>query len=412
MEVTQIKKLINNVTKEVLGKDDLMAEDLSNVVDVGDEIFSGVAVDNYVKSLVNHIGKVIFVDRPYSGLVPSVLMDGWEFGSVLEKIQADIPEAEENESWNLVNAKSYDTNVFYKPSVSAKFFNKKVTFEIPMSFTEMQVKESFSNANQLNGFLSMLYTAVENSMTIKVDSLVMRTINNMIGETLFAELYDEGESEILYGDTGVKAINLLKLYNVTFTKTLTKSDALGDEDFLKFATYTINLYPDRLSRMSTLFNVGNKERFTPRDKLNVVLLTEFHASVTSYLRANTFNDEMVALPACETIPYWQGSGKTYAFDDTSKIHVKLRDLPVEDSTPITGREVEASGILGIMFDRNALGVTNLDKRVTTNYNAKGEFYNNYYKFDCGYYNDLNENFIVFFIEDEDEDEDDTPSGNE
>ena len=159
MKVEQIYSLMNGVTNEILGKTDLVAEDLSNVVDLGTELLGATDVDNYVKSLVNHIGKVIFVNRPYTGSVPSVLMDAWEFGSVLEKISADIPEASENEDWELTDGTDYSPNVFYKPVVSAKFFNKKVTFEVNMSFTEKQVKESFSSATQLNGFLSMLYNS-------------------------------------------------------------------------------------------------------------------------------------------------------------------------------------------------------------------------------------------------------------
>lgn len=391
MKVEQIYSLMNNVTSEILGKTELIKEDLSNVVDVGTEIFNGTDVDNYVKSLVNHIGKVVFVNRPYSGNVPSVIMDSWEFGSVLEKIQADIPQAQENDSWNLTDGESYDTNVFYKPSVSAKFFNKKVTFEVAMSFTELQVKESFSNANQLNGFLSMLYNSVEKSMTVKIDSLVMRTINNMIGETIYNDLYDSTEKKVIYANTGVKAVNLLKMFNTKFSKELTQEQAITDSEFLKFASYTMQLYVDRLSKMSTLFNVGGKERFTPNEMLKIVLLSEFKASAISYLQADTYNDELVALPNAETVPYWQGSGLDYSFTDTSKITVALS----KEGTKV--REIETSGIIGVMFDRDSLGVTNLDRRVTTNYNAKAEFYNNYYKFDSGYFNDLNENFIVFFM---------------
>ena len=209
MTVTQIYSLINAVTAEILGESAVVSEDLGNIVDIGTAIFNQNAMDNYVRSLVNHIGKVIFVNRPYAGNVPSVLMDGWEYGSVLEKITAELPAATENESWELTDGASYDPNVFYKPVVSAKFFNKRVTFEIPMSFTERQVKESFSSAEQLNGFLSMLYTAVDKSMTVKIDALVMRTINNMIGETIHA---DYG-ADALSSKSGVKAVNLLYLYN-------------------------------------------------------------------------------------------------------------------------------------------------------------------------------------------------------
>jgi len=391
MKVEQIHSLVNSITDELLGKSDLLQEDLSNVVDVGKEIFDNVSVDNYVKSLVNKVGKTIFVNRPYKGNVPSVLMDSWEYGSVLEKIQADLPHAIENESWELVDGETYNQDIFYKPSVSAKFFNKRVTFEIPMSFTELQVKESFTSANQLNGFLSMIQNAVENSMTIKIDSLIMRTINNMIAETVYHDIPLEGEEDTYSNKTGIKAVNLLKQYNDLNGTDLTVDKALSDESFIKYATYIINLYADRLTKISTLFNIGGKERFTPKDKLNIVMLSDFKASANVYLQANTFNKELVELPKADTIPYWQGSGKNYSFEDISSINVKLTKEGTKN------RIVNVSGILAVMFDREALGVTNLDRRVTTNYNAKAEFFNNYFKFDAGYFNDLNENFVVFFI---------------
>lgn len=390
MTVVQIKDLMNSVTTEILGKGDIVAEDLSNVVDVGKEIFDNTDVDNYVKSLVNHIGKVIFVNRPYTGNIPSMLMDSWEFGSVLEKIQADIPNATENSTWDLQDGKSYDPNVFYKPKVSAKFFNSKVTFEVPMSFTERQVKESFSSAAQLNGFVSMIYNAVDKSMTIKIDSLVMRTMNNMIAQTLHAEFPTVADGNYK-ASTGNKAVNLLKLYNDKYTKTLTPETAITDPDFIRFASYIMGLYADRLGKLSTLFNVGKKERFTPADMLHVVMLSDFEKAASTYLYSDTWHNENVKLPAAETVPYWQGSGEDYSFAKTSDIHVT-----VSDGAGGTV-EVVASGILAVMYDRDAMGVCNSDRRVTTQYNAKAEFFNNFYKYDASYFNDLNENFVVFFV---------------
>ena len=383
MEVKQIYDIMNAVTGEILGDTALVQEDLSNIVDVGVAIFNASAIDNYVRSLVNHIGRVIFVNRPYSGNVPSVLMDGWEYGSVLEKITAELPEATENESWELTDGQSYDPNIFYKPTVSAKFFNKRVTFEIPMSFTERQVKESFSNAVQLNGFLSMLYNAVDKSMTVKVDALVMRTINNMIGETINAEY---GAASLSSKST-VKAVNLLYLYNQRYSKNLSASNALTDPDFIRFASFEMGVMKSRLSKISNLFNIGGKDRFTPSDMLHVVMLADFRKAASVFLQSDTFHDSMVALPNSEEVPYWQGSGQSYGFSDITAINIKTA----------SGATVSASGILAIMFDRDSLGVTNLDRRVTTNYNPKGEFFNNWYKFDAGYFNDTNENFVVFFV---------------
>lgn len=390
MTVQQIYTLMNTVTSEIMGKTDVVKEDLSNVVDVGKELFSNTDVDNYVKSLVNHIGKVIFVNRPYTGNVPSMMMDSWEFGSVLEKIQADIPQATENKSWELTDGQSYDPNVFYKPTVSVKFFNSRVTFEVPMSFTEKQVKDSFSNAAQLNGFLSMLYNAVDKSMTVKVDSLVMRTIDNMIAHTLHAEFPTVTKND--YSTlSGTKAVNLLKLYNAKYSKTLTAEQAVTDPDFIRYASYIMGVYADRMGKLSTLFNVGKKERFTPSDMLKVVMLSDFEKAASTYLYADTWHNENVKLPTAETVPYWQGSGTGYDFASTSGIHVAI-----SDGAGATV-DVVAKGILAIMYDKDAMGVCNTDRRVTTQYNAKAEFFNNFYKFDASYFNDLNENFVVFFV---------------
>ena len=388
MEVKQIYTLMNSVSQEVLGKTNLVQEDLTGIVDMGTEVFNQNAIDNYVKSLVNHIGKVVFVNRPYSGKVPSVLMDAWEFGSVMEKISADIPQAEENESWKLTDGTEYKQDIFHKPTVTAKFFNSKVTFEVPVSITERQVKESFSSAAQLNGFLSMIYNAVDKSMTIKTDALIMRTINNMIAETLDADKAAFGSTKPDYSTAStVRCVNLLKLYNTAKNAQLTAATAILDPNFIRFAAYQMGLYADRLGSISTLFNVGGKERFTPKDALHTVLLSDFAKAAQAYLYADTYHNEQVLLPKAETVPSWQATGKDYAFANVSKIDVKSA----------SGKNISIGGVLGVMFDRDALGVTNSDKRVTTNYNAKAEFFNNYYKFDAAYFNDTNENFVVFFI---------------
>lgn len=386
MEVKQIYTLMNSVSNEVLGKTDLVKDDLTGIVDMGTEVFNQNAVDNYVKSLVNHIGKVIFVNRPYAGKVPSVLMDAWEFGSVLEKISADIPQATENESWSLTDGKEYKQDVFHKPVVTAKFFNSKVTFEVPVSITEKQVKESFSNAEQLNGFLSMIYSAVDKSMTIKADALIMRTINNMVAETFKADATAFANADYSKASTN-RCVNLLKLYNDKFGTKLTAQTAILNPDFIRFASYTIGMYADRLGSISTLFNIGGKARFTGSDMLHLVLLTDFAKGADTYLYSDTYHNEFVALGKHETVPCWQASGQSYSFNDVSTIEVKTA----------SGTDIKVTGVIGVMFDRDALGVSNLDRRVTSNYNAKAEFFNNYFKFDAGYFNDTNENFVVFYM---------------
>ena len=383
MDVKQLYQFVNTATREVLGETAVVNEDLSNLVDIGSSVMNANALDAYAKALVNHIGKVIFVNRAYRGGVPSVLMDGWEYGSILEKVSAELPDATENESWDLQDGQVYEQNQFYKPTVTVKFYNNKITFEIPLSVTELQLKQSFSSAQQLNGFLSMLYNEVEKSLTIKIDGLIMRTINNFIGETFYAEV----PGGVYSGRTGAKAVNLLYMYNQANGTSLTASACLSDKDFIRYASWVMKVYLSRLTKVSTVFNIGGKARFTPSDLLHVVLLEDFASSADVFLQSETFHNELSKLPKYESVPYWQGSGTDYGFGSITKIDVGTS----------TGHTVQTTGILGVMFDRDALGVRNPDRRVTTHYNAKAEFWNNWYKFDAQYFNDLNENFVVFYV---------------
>lgn len=383
MTVNQVANIVNAVQQQIVGETAITTVDLKGLIDMGKQALEATSYDNYVKTLVDHIGQVVFVDRPYQGSAPSVLMDGWEYGAILEKIASEMPEATENKSWKLVDGTSYDPNVFHKPKAETKFFSSRVTFEIENSITERQVKSAFSSAAQMMGFINMIFNEVDKSFTVKLDALIMQTINNMTAETLH-DVIPDGK----YGGAGnARAVNLLNLYNTKFAKTLSAEQAIFDKEFLRFAAYIMGLYEIRMRSMSKLFNIGGKARFTPSDMLHVVMLAEFQTGVSTYLQSDTYHDQFVALPKAETVPFWQGSGTDFAFTSTSDIHIKTAN----------GNDVDANGILCVMFDRDALGVCNMNRRTTTNYNAKAEFTNYFYKMDAGYFNDLNENFVVFYV---------------
>ena len=379
MKVTQVKDLVNSAIKQTTGTSVLLKEDLSNVVDVGSEIFGAESVDNFVKKLVDRVGYTVFNSRVYQGSIPSVLMNSWEFGSVMEKVETEIPAATENDSWNLKDGHEYNQDTFYQPKVSAKFYNSRVTFDIPLSFTEIQVKSAFNSATELNSFISMLVTSVQNAMTVNLDNLISRTVNNMTAYTINHANANQ-------------AVNLLTLYNTQTGSSLTAQKALTTPDFIKFANQQIMLTQGRFSKLSTLFNVGGKQKFTPASEQHLILLDDFATSSKVYLESETYNENLVQLANFETVPYWQGSGTSYSFDDTSAIDVSIT---ISD----TPKEIKQKGIIGLLFDTAALGVSCMNQRVTSAYNARAEFYTNFTKFDAGFFNDLNENFVVFYIAD-------------
>ena len=391
MKVEQIYQIVNSATSEVLGDSALVNEDLSNIVDIGDTIsnLTNTAFENYTRTLIDHIGKVVFVNRPYAGSSPSVLMDAWEYGSILQKIMVEMPDAQENESWELQDGYTYQQDTFRKPVVSAKFFNSKTTFETQMSFAEKQVKSAFSSVEQLNAFFSMIETAIYNSLTVKNDALIMRVINSAIANTINAE-FTAGSGYA--ASTGVRAVNLLYLYNQDHSGATIASfsDAMKNPEFLRYASFVMSLYQARMAKMSDLFNIGGKARFTPSDRLHFVVLDDFQKAANVYLQSDTYHEQFTRLPNAETVPYWQGSGTAYGLSDVSGIYATV-------ATPSgTDRTINVSGIIGTMFDRDALGVCNVDRRVTTHYNARAEFINNWHKVDAQYFNDFNENCVVFY----------------
>ena len=393
MDVKQIATLVNSVNNEIIGANALLEEDLTNVVDVGKAVFDATSYDNYVKALVDHIGKVIFVDRKYTGELASLYRDNWEYGAVMEKVYVtELPEAVENESWKLEDGASYDPNIFKQPKVAAKFYNKKTTFEVDLSIADIQVRSAFDSATQLNAFISMLMNSVDTAINIRLEGLSERVINTLIANTVYNDIPDLAPQK-----GGIKAVNLLKEYNtamgLTGASALSVDDAMYTPDFIKFASYTISRYIKRIEKPSKLFNCGGLVRHTPANMQHLILLSDFKAAADVYLQSGVFNDQFTALPKSESIAYWQGTGTDYSFGAISKIDVDIADPANEGSTV----RVAWGGVLGVLFDHWAGGITNDKRRVTSNYNAKAEFTNMFYKQDCNYFVDLNENCVVFFI---------------
>lgn len=391
MKISQVASLMNTVTSELVGDIAVLNEDLSNVVDAGKALFDNTSYDNFVRALVDRIGKVIFVERKYAGNTLALYRDTFEYGSVVEKISlTKLPDAVVNETWALEDGASYDPNVFTKSEVMAKFFDEHITFEVPLSIADKQVKSAFTSATQLNSFVSMLWDGVDKSMTLKMEGLASRTVNSFIASTLANEFSSVSDNDYS-GSTGVKAINLLKLYNDQFTgSTTTKAACLYNPEFIRFASLVIRKTLSRMTKLSTLYNVGGAPRFTPSDKQHLILLSDFKAAADVYLQSDTFHEEFTALPMATEVPFWQGSGTGYALDSVGNVHCNIK---VND----TDKEINISNVLGVAFDHDACGIYQQNERVTSNYNGKAEFTNYWTKYDAGAFRDENENFVVFFI---------------
>lgn len=376
MKVTQIATILNEAQQEIIGESAITTENLENVVDMGKQILEATDVDNYVRKLIDKVGRMIFVDRVYNSTAPDILADSWEYGSAMQKVRCEMPDAVENDSWKLTNGQSYDPFVFTAPDVQSKFYDSKVTYEVQMSFTEMQVKSAFNSPSEMNSFFAMIENRIRFKLTLSNDILKTRTVNNLIAEKIHSKN---------------NVVNLLTMYNTEFTQTLTATHALMDKDFLRYATGKIKEYIKYIQRPSMLFNDGGYTTFTPESDIKMVLLSRFVNTAEVYLQSDTFHNDLVKLDGYSEVPYWQGSGTGDEFDfaEISKINV----------TTASGNAVTQTGIIGTIFDRDACMVCNANPRVTSIYNPKGEYWNYFYKYDASYFNDTMENCIVFIVAD-------------
>lgn len=377
MNVKQLKDLLNDfVIPEVLGTDNIKAEILTDVVTIGQDITNALTanghMDNFVKKLIDRIGREINWDRPYISAAPNILKDSWEYGSALLKTRADLSDFEINDTWNLQAGVNYMDGTFNPPDVSAKIFNKRATMEIDCSFAEVQLKEAFNNATALGAFIGMIESRINDTMTVALDSMIMRTINTYIAQKITANN---------------AVINLLAIYNSKFSQSLTAENAVTNKDFLRFAAYTILLYRSRIRQMSKQYNVGGVAAHTPAEYQKLVLLSDFAVGADVYLQSDTYHNELVETGDYYTVPSWQAN-RDNSWANNSAINVIYQAHPTN-----------VTGVLGVLFDENACMVCCENRRVTSQYVPKGEFYNNYYKTDCMYMIDPDENGVVFVAQD-------------
>lgn len=383
MTITQAYQFVNDAQKEILGESAIsLSADFSNIVDVGTSLANALGVDAYIKKIANRIGKMLFVDRAYRGALPKVLRDAWEFGSIVGKIQADLMDASENEAWKLVQGGTYDPYVVNLPVVSSRFWNEMATFEIDITLPEDQVKQSFASADEQMRFLNMLETMVNNSMELKIESLVRTCIANAIGGVI-----SEANS--------AQNIHLLTEYNTLAGTTLSARQALINKGFLQYAVNRILVTKDRLAGYSSLFNVGGKQRHTPRDLVHFIAHTEFATAAKTHLESDTYHNDLVALPLYEEVSYWIGSGTGYALADSTLV-AGVVTLPDGDTKKTAS--VNKPYVIAFMFDHDALGVLQPKRKTTSIYNPKGEYFNQFHKWESRQFNDFNENMVVFTLD--------------
>ena len=331
---SQIYSIINGAVSDILGDQAPRVKDSTTFVDLGRAIKDANKYDAFFGALACRISKTVAFVRLYERNNRRVITDYQEFGAYVQKVYTELPDAVADPTWAVSNGSNpptitssnpYDVNTTV--NISAMIYGKKGVWAIEVKFPTKQIKEAFLSQEAMGAFIDSLYITIENSMTLD-----MEATENIAVATAIASAVDAGHKT-----------NLLQVYNQEFNKTLQVSMALNDVSFLAFASEKIDRMAKNMKRMSKLFNVSSYPTFTPEDKMILEVNTEFANKAQYNLHANTFHENLVKLPGYNEIDYWQSSGESFAFADTSKIYIKNNDIDEDNA-------VEQSGIIAFIRD--------------------------------------------------------------
>ena len=389
--VTQIYSIVNASVADVLGSYAPRAKDTTSFVDLGRSLADAQKTDAFFGALACRIAKTVEFVRLYQKNERRVLTDLQEFGAYVQKVYAELPDAVSNPVWAVSNGQNPPTITQSDPygitttvNITTKIFGKRGTWAIEIVRPTKQIKEAFLNESAMMAFIDAIYLTVENSYNIEVEALENLAVATAIAESL----------------QNSKATNLLADYlSENTSSTLTADTCLQDVGFLAYANKRISEVRSFMSKPSKLFNVAQYTTFTPDEKCVTEILTAFANASRFYLRSNAFNEELVSLDKYTEVPYWQGPGTSYAFDDCACIKITNFDVKHDTSNPPVAQTVTGTGILAFVRDEEYVKAYFGERDTWELPNPRNQTVSHGEQADIGYAVDPHANGWVFYIAD-------------
>lgn len=390
MKFTDVVELTQNAVAQTLGnvymgKDGKLAPLTSfNLVDVGKDVLDSGSVDSYVKALLTQMGKMIIESDVYKAELPSLFIDSFDWGGYIERVYFSPQELLKDDMYDLVDGKVYEDHKFYRPNVSAKIFEEGKTISCPISITEDQIKMSFNSYDDLNRFLSGIYQNVQNTITLGLEAYAHMLISAGIAVTIGATGNTRHLATEFYGES---------------SKTKKITEMLKDGAFLKYCMEQISLVKDQMKRYTTAFNNASVPTFTTDNDLKVALLADFANSVKFNVTADTFHADEIGLGNFDKVTAWQAfsEGALLDFDVETNSSISI-SADTNNKLGIGVKEFNVKGVIGIVYDYRAMGICPFRTKVTSNYTASADFWNQYHHQLVNYILDSNFNMVSFVLD--------------
>lgn len=369
---------MNSLYQQVTGLSDITATDFTGLIAMGAKIKDLKLTDAFFGALTDYIARDVVPSREYN--VPDdmgLLVSNNEWGALIRKYYIDPPEASEAIRWNLQDGQTVNQDIVKKLNVYEDIFTGIDPWDIEYTLPMKQLQSAFDGLNQMNAFINGIYVAIQNASKVKQMALQRMVVSNFAGELLAST------------DGGIHKIDVLASYNAATGGALTAAEALTDPAFHRHLAMTINNYIKFLQEPSAVFNTKNRVRFTPKRDMRVQMLGMVGSAADIYLQSDVYHNELTSLPNYRELMSWQGNNKTYDFNELSRINI----------TTSSGKVVNQTGVIALITDYDAMGITFMREDVNAHVNQRGDFTNFFLHYDTGYYNDLSENGVVFVMQD-------------
>lgn len=383
MSFEDASAILNNIRQQVTGEASLAPVNTADFVAVGTTLLQS-GYDPVLNAITQMVTKTIFSIRPYSRKFGGIKVDSEMWGSIVRKLAVADKAWEPNAEFDLVDGQSIDHYKVSKPDVLELKFYGAEDFSKHYTIFKDQLNNAFSGPAEFGRFMSMVVQNVSDMIEQNFESIARMIIANYVGGKKVA-------------DNGV--IHLLTEYNKETGQSLTSTTVFAPAnfgDFMKWVYARIDTLTSLMTERSNKFQiqVTGKEitRHTPYEYQKVYLYAKLMNDMKARVLSSTFNYGFIEYADVEEVNYWQSIDSPMAIDVTPNY------LDIDGSIK-TGAEQNITNLVGVIFDREALGYTVMNEwSATTPLNASGGYWNTFYHFLMKWWVDYSEKGIILLLD--------------
>ena len=383
MSFEDASAILNNIRLQVTGESAIAPVTTADFVSVATTLLQN-GYDPVLNAITQMVSKTIFSIRPYNRKFGGIKMDSEQWGAIVRKLSIADKDFDKDVRFELVDGQSEDMYKVNKPNILQTNFYGQNVYEKNYTIFKDQLDNAFSGPAEFGRFMAMVVQNVSDMIEQAHEAIARMTIANFIGGKVAAT-------------NGV--IHLITEYNSDTSSSVTSTTVFSPAnfgDFTKWLYAKVATLTSLMTERSTEFqmNVTGKEisRHTPYDMQKVYLYAPLLNAMNARVLADTFHADFIEYADVEAVNYWQ------SIDTPDELDV-IPSYMDANGLIVTAAEQNITNLVGVIFDRDALGFTTVNEwSATTPLNAKGGYWNTFHHFTERWYNDFTEKGIVLLLD--------------